>query len=233
MTLASTTLLVYRVAMGELRLYAIGIDEVRDMFGAPTGLAERLREQAQIALAPPQDPHHGGLLSRLGPIFRRPPGTPVLDPDDPLPADLDRILAGGYIPAERSAATWRLWELLIKENSWGCTGLTLTGEQLDGLDFALARGGVHAAAGLRHLLTSPTQLPLVPPHGLMVGYHTGDQAIWMAESYHQAIGEIESEEHQDLVRRIANWLDGFAHWADVAPTAARPIPDLIGFWGIS
>lgn len=219
--------------MGELRLYAIGIDEVRQMFGAPNGLAERLRQQAQIALAPPPESRQGGLLSRLGPIFRRVPGTPVLDPDDPQPADLDRILAGGYIPAERSVATWRLWELLIKENSWGSTGMTVSEHELDSLDFSLARGGVHAAAGLRHLLNTPTELPLIPPRGLLVGYHTGPQATWMAESYHQAVPEIESESDRETVQRLASWLDGFSHWADVAPATGRPVPDLIGFWGVS
>jgi hypothetical protein len=220
--------------MGELRLYAIGIDEVRQMFGAPVGLAERLREQAQTALAPPQsDARSGGLLSRLGPIFHRVPGTPVLDPDDPIPADLDRILAGGYIPAERSAATWRLWELLIKENSWGRTGLTASEHELDGLDFSLARGGVHAAGGLRHLLNTSAELPLRPPHGLLVGYHTHDVAVWMAESYHQAVPEIEAEQDRETADRLAQWLDGFGHWADVAPTAGRQAPDLVGFWGVS
>lgn len=224
----------YRGDMGELRLYAIGIDEVRQMFGAPAGLAERLREQARIALSPPpSEAHSGGLLSRLGPIFHRVPGTPVLDPDDPIPADLDRILAGSYIPAERNAATWRLWELLINQNSWGHTGLTASAQELDGLDFSLARGGVHAVAGLRHLLNSPTELPLRPPHGLLVGYHSYDVAVWMADSYHQAVPEIEADQDRETVERLAQWLDGLRHWADLAPAAQRPAPDLIGFWGVS
>ena len=219
--------------MGELRLYAIGIDEVRSMFGAPPELAERLRQQAVVALAPPQTAEHTGLLSKLGPIFRRPPGTPVLDPDDPVPADLDRILAGAFVPAERSVASWRLLELLIKENAWGWTGLSLHGEELDNLDFDLARGGVHAAAGLRHLLNTHTELPLIAPGGLLVGFHSGEEATWMADSYRQAIEAIEDAEHRDLVFALATWLDGFTHWADLAPTMGRPAPDLIGFWGVS
>ncbi|HEY9291977.1 MAG TPA: hypothetical protein VIP98_11910 [Microlunatus sp.] len=219
--------------MGELRLYAIGIDEVRSMFGAPPELAERLRQQAVVALAPPQTAEHGGLLSKLGPIFRRPPGTRVLDPDDPVPADLDRILAGAFVPAERSVASWRLVELLIKENAWGGTGLSVHGEQLDHLDFALARGGVHAAAGLRHLLNNHTELPLIVPRGLLVGFHTGAEAAWMADSYRQAIEEIEDEGPREMVYALANWLDGFGHWVELAPTMGRRPPDLIGFWGVS
>ncbi|QDP98060.1 hypothetical protein FOE78_21075 [Microlunatus elymi] len=219
--------------MGELRLYAIGIEEVRSMFGAPPQWAERLRQQAVVALAPPHTADHGGLLSKLGPIFRRPPGTPVLDPDDPVPADLERILAGAFVPAERRAASWRLLELLIKENAWGFTSLSLHGEKLDSLDFALARGGVHAAAGLRHLLSSHTELPLIAPRGLLVGFQSGEEATWMADSYRQAIDEIEDGDDRERVYALANWLDGFSHWADVAPTLQRPAPDLIGFWGVT
>jgi hypothetical protein len=220
--------------MGELRLYAIAIDEVRGMFGAPAESAERLRSQAQAVLAPQQPTERsGGLLAKLGPIFRRVPGTPLLDPDDPLPEDVDRLLTGGYVPAERNAASWRVLEVLIKENSWGSTGLSMTGEELDNLDFALASGGVHAAAGLRHLLNTPTQLPLIPPRDLLVGCHTGDQATWMAASYREALPEIEEPDHRNIAYGLANWLDGFSHWADVAPRLGRPAPDLIGFWNVS
>lgn len=219
--------------MGELRLYAIAIDEVRDMFGAPAERAVRLRDQGHAALQPagqPHPPEHQGLLSRLGPIFRRAPGTPVLDPGDPTPDDLERILAGGYVPAERNIATWRVLEALIKENSWGATGVMLSAEELDTFDFALARGGVNAAAGLRHLLNTSTELPLRLPPGLLVGYHTADEAGWMAQSYRDALPEIEVRGQQDLAYGLSNWLDGFPHWARVAASQGRPAPDLIGFW---
>lgn len=221
------------VSMGELRLYAIAIDEVRDMFGAPADLAARLRDQGHAALQPvgaAPAPEHHGLLSRLGPIFRRVPGTPVLDPGDPTPDDLERILAGAYVPAERNVATWRVLEVLIKENSWGATGVMLTAEELDTFDFALARGGVNAAAGLRHLLNTPTELPLRLPAGLLVGYHTGDEASWMAQSYRDALPEVEDRGQRDLAYGLANWLDGLPHWARVAASMGRPAPDLVGFW---
>ncbi len=220
--------------MGELRLYAIGIDEVRDMFGAPDQAVGRLREQARAAFVPQQQPagHTGGLLAKLGPIFRRVPGAPVLDPEDPGPEDVDRLLAGGYVPADRNAATWRVLEVLIRANAWGSTALTLTGEQLDDLDFALARGGVHAAAGLRHLLTRPTELPLIPPPGLLVGFHTGDQATWMAASYREALTEIDEPHHRNIAYALANWLDGFSHWEEMAAAMDRPTPDLLGLWTV-
>lgn len=219
--------------MGALRLYAIGVDEVATMFAAPDEAAEQLRDLVTAQLAPQSERPERGLLSKLGPIFKRPPDTPVIDPDDPLPADLDRLLSGTYVPAERSVATWRLLELLIKDTGWAETGMSLLGEELDGLDFALARGGVPPTGGLRHLLNTGLQLPIVLPPGLMVGWHSGRQATWMAQAYHQAVPEIESQQQQEQVDALANWLDGFENWATQAPAQARPAPDLVGFWGVS
>lgn len=203
------------------------------MFGAPDDVAQRLREVATAKLAPAPEPHRSGLLSKLGPIFKRPPGAPVTDPDDPLPEDLDRLLSGSYVPAERSVATWRLVELLIKETGWGSTDLSVSGPELDGLDFSLARGGVPSTGGLRHLLNASLQLPLLAPHGLMVGYQHGEQAMRMAAAYHQAVPDIESAEHRDQIEYVASWLDGFEHWTDQAAAIGRPAPDVVGFWGVS
>ena len=46
--------------MGELRLYAVGIEEVRGMFGASPPVAEHLREVARSAFAPPAVEARGG-----------------------------------------------------------------------------------------------------------------------------------------------------------------------------
>jgi hypothetical protein len=219
--------------MGELRLYAIATADVTAMFGAPDDLAARLRNLATARLAP--DPPHqpSGLLSKLGPIFKRPPGTPVIDPQDPVPADLDRLLAGSYVPAERSVPTWRLVELLIKETCWGDTDMSLAGPELDRLDFALACGGVPSAGGLRHLLTTSMQLPMVRPQGLLVGHQTGTQAMVLARSYHNAVPEIESGRSRERATELASWLDGFVSWTETARGSALPAPDLVGFWGAS
>src|SRR4029453_5979548 len=109
--------------MGELRLYAIGIEEVRGMFGAPPQVADHLRVVAQRAFAPPsmEGPHdplgRGGLLSKLGPIFKRVPATPVISPTQPEPHDLEVLLAGAYVPPNRTGATWRLPETLVQSSA--------------------------------------------------------------------------------------------------------------------
>ena len=216
--------------MGELRLYAVGIEEVRGMFGASPLVAEHLREVARRAFAPPRVEARGGLLSKLGPIFRRVPATPVISPTQPEPRDVEVLLAGAYVPNDRTGATWRLLEALVQGIAWGSTRLSLTTQSLDDLDFALARGGVSAAVGLRHMLNSTMSLNLVPVHGLTVGWHPYHKAVAMAAAYRSAIQDIKTEDQREMINSLTIWLDGFTPWAQVAASLGRPVPDLVGFW---
>jgi len=217
--------------MGELRLYAIGIDEVRGMFGARPDDQQRLREVATRALAPAEDQaRRGGLITKLGPIFRRPPAAAVISPTQPVPQDVDVLLAGAYIPPDRTGATWRLLETLVQGTAWGSTLMSLTPESLDDLDFALARGGVTSAVGLRHLLNSSLSLSLVPVRGLTAGWHPHEKALAMAGAYRAALPQVKTQEQQEMVAALVTWLDGFIPWAQVAVTLRRPVPDLVGFW---
>jgi hypothetical protein len=216
--------------MGELRLYAVGIEEVRGMFGASPQVAEHLREVARGAFAPPAVEARGGLLSKLGPIFKRVPATPVISPTQPEPRDVEVLLAGAYVPPDRTGATWRLLETLVQGIAWGSTRMSLTPQSLDDLDFALARGGVSAAVGLRHLLNSTMSLNLVPVQGLTVGWHPHDKAVAMAAAYRSAIQDIKTEEQREMIKSLTTWLDGFLPWAQVAASLGRPVPDLVGFW---
>ena len=216
--------------MGELRFYALGIDEVRSMFGASPAVADHLREVARHAFAPPPDDGRHGLLSKLGPIFRRAPATPVISPTQPEPHDVEVLLAGAYVPPDRMGATWRLLETLVQGIAWGSTRMSLTEQSLTDLDFALARGGVSAAAGIRHLLDNTASLNLIPVQGLTMGWHRHDQALAMAEAYRSAMPQIKTEEQRAMINGLAIWLDGFVPWATVASSLGRPVPDLIGFW---
>ena len=216
--------------MGELRLYAVGIDEVRGMFGASPQVAKHLREVARQAFAPPAVEARSGLLSKLGPIFKRVPATPVISPTQPEPHDVEVLLAGAYVPPDRTGATWRLLETLVQGIAWGSTRMSLTPQSLDDLDFALARGGVSAAVGLRHLLNSAMSLNLVPVQGLTVGWHPYHKARAMAAAYRSAIQGIKTEEQREMIKSLTTWLDGFLPWAQVAASLGRPVPDLVGFW---
>jgi hypothetical protein len=216
--------------MGELRLYAIGIEEVRGMFGAPPQVAEHLRAVAQRAFAPPNIEGRGGLLSRLGPIFKRVPATPVISPTQPEPHDVEVLLAGAYVPPDRTGATWRLLETLVQGIAWGSTRMGLTAPELNDLDFALARGGAPASVGLRHVLNSTLSLNLIPVSGLKVGWHPHQKAVAMAAAYRSALADVESAEQRDMINSLAIWLDGFLPWAQVAASLGRPVPDLVAFW---
>jgi hypothetical protein len=216
--------------MGELRLYAVGIDEVRGMFGASPQVAEHLREVARRAFAPPAVEARSGLLSKLGPIFKRVPATPVISATQPEPHDVEVLLAGAYVPPDRTGATWRLLETLVQGIAWGSTRMSLTPQSLDDLDFALARGGVSAAVGLRHLLNSTMSLNLIQVQGLTVGWHPHHKALAMAAAYRSAIQDIKTGEQREMIKSLTSWLDGFLPWAQVAASLGRPVPDLVGFW---
>jgi hypothetical protein len=221
--------------MGELRLYAIGIEEVRGMFGASPQVAEHLRAVAQQAFAPRSTEGaypvgRGGLLSKLGPIFKRVPATPVISPTQPEPHDVEVLLAGEYVPPNRTGATWRLLEALVQGIAWGSTRMGLTAQELDDLDFALARGGAPASVGLRHLLNSTLSLSLNPVSGLTVGWHPHQKAVAMAAAYRSAIAEIKGDEQREMINSLTIWLNSFAPWAQVAASLGRPVPDLVGFW---
>ena len=216
--------------MGELRLYAIGLDEVRGIIGAPPHQLDQLRDLARRAFTTPTEPSRSGLLGKLGPIFRRVPATPVVSPTQPEPRDVEVLLAGAYVPPARIGATWRVLETLVQGTAWGSTRMALTPQSLDDLDFALARGGVSAAVGLRHLLNSTTSLNLIPVQGLTVGWHPHEKALAMAGAYRAALPQIKTDEQREMVESLATWLDGFVPWSRVAPSLNRPVPDLIGFW---
>jgi hypothetical protein len=216
--------------MGELRLYAVGIEEVRGISGAPEDRVAHLREVAAKAFTPVPDVARSGLLSRLGPIFRRPPTVQVISPTQPEPHDVDVLLAGAYVPPERAGATWRVLETIVAEIAWGSTRLALSSQSLDDLDFALARGGVTSSVGLRHLLTTTASLNLLPVAGLTVGWHPYQTALAMAGAYRSAMGQIKTSEQQEMIAALASWLDDFVPWASVAPSLGRPVPDLVGFY---
>lgn len=218
--------------MGEVRLYAIGIEEMRGVFGAPADRAAHLREVAARALAPAPVEARTGLLSKLGPIFRRPPASDVISPTQPEPADVEMLLNGAYVPPQRAGAAWRLLEIFVATMAWGSTRMSLTAQSLDDLDFALARGGVSASVGLRHLLDTTASLPLVPVQGLTVGCHRYETALAMAGAYRSAMPQIPTQEQQEMTAALADWLDGFVPWAQVSASLGRPVPDLVGFWAV-
>lgn len=152
--------------MRTLRLFGIGIDSVRDIFGADEQLATHLREVVVRAFAP-ANPKSPGLLGKLGPLFKRAPATEV-NAAMPLPADADALLAGGYIPPDRLVQSWELMLVWLDELSTHSVDISF--HDFDAVEFDLARLGLSSEFALRSLAERELGIPLRPLPGQVTGY---------------------------------------------------------------
>ncbi len=219
--------------MGDLHLYAIGIDEVRDIVGAGTRLREQLLPLARQAFVPPasdNSPESTGLLGKLGPLFRRPVGAAVIDERQPRPEDFERMVAGQWIPPDRLAATWRLFEALVAGRAWGSMRFELDEAFVDQLDFDLTRAGSPSAFGLSSFLHSAARVGLTPMPRLELCYWVNGHASAAAEAYGQTLTRLKEGRNRGSVQAMIEWLDQFTAWCHQADQAGRPAPDLLGFW---
>lgn len=199
-------------------LFAVGIDAVRDVFRADEALSERLRGIAAERFHAPRASNTGSsLLSRLGPLLRRQPATEV-DPSQPLASDVRAMLAGGYIPPERTAVGWRLlivW--LLELSSWS---QRLDVDDLDGLDFDLARAGLASQYSLRGLAGRPLGIPLQPDRGRLAGYCKHLQAAETLRAL-QRLAETTSPEFAPVLARTFGFRRG------LEAVAGNPALDLV------
>lgn len=218
--------------MGDLRLYAIGIDEVRDTFGADPQLRAQLREIADRAFTPEPVKHAQpvGLLGKLGPLFKRPIDQPVIPHGTPTPADFETLVTGQWVPPDRLAPTWRLFECLVRGRAWGSTHLAIDEGMLNRIDFELTRAGSPSHLGLGALVHTDARVGLTPMPGTTINYRMHPQTIATADALAAAQGALPSADVADQVRKLVNWLNGFSHWGELAPQLGRPVPDLIAFW---
>lgn len=204
-----------------MRLYAIGMDEVLVMYGAVAEQvpgAEVLRGLAQPepAEAPPKR------------WFGRRTAVAV-DPDEPTETDIEAFLSGDSIETGRTRAAWRLQERLVAGCSWGALALPYGPAEVDEVDFALARGGVSAAVGLRHLFTAVAPISLVAQPGLQVGWYASDRVATMVTAFRDGLAEV-PEAHQSEIAGLVEWLSNWPEWSAAADAAGRETPDLVGFW---
>lgn len=182
--------------MHTLRLFVVGIDAVRDIFGADAALAARLRASAAARFAPPEPERPTSLLSRLGPLRRRAPATEV-DASAPLAGDVEALLAGGYVPPERQRQGWQLLVHWLEELSVAAE--TLVVDDLDAREFDLACAGLASDHSLRQLAGRQLGLPLRPPPGALVGYAKHDHAVEAL----RALDELAATAGQEFAETIA------------------------------
>lgn len=211
--------------MGSVRLYAIAIDEVRDIFRATDATAATLRAIAAERFGD-SAPAAPGLLGRLGPVFRRHPGAPVVRPGVPGGSDVETLLHGRYVPPHRLTASWLLLETWLERLAWGVLVQDLSEGRLNDVDFDLVRSEVPARLGLRSLLKGELGIALMPCPGLVAGWARAEHVAAMADAWRAAVDRLE-EENRPVATAILDWLDGYPGWADAAVAANRPAPDLV------
>jgi hypothetical protein len=213
--------------MGSLRLYAIAIDEVRAIFGAPEATATALRAIAahRFPAAPSTAP---GLLGKLGPVFRRAPDAPVMRPGVPSGSDVDTLLAGRYVPPHRLSACWALFEAFVEAMAWGSTSQAIGEAELNEFDFDLARAAVPSRCGLRQLLRADLGISMLPPPGLAAGFAHGDHVTAMATAWREAVPLLEPG-NQPIAQSLLSWFEDFSVWSEQAQGGHRTAPDLVAF----
>lgn len=215
--------------MGEVRLHAIGIDEVRELFSGSPDAAARLTDLALAAFPAPARTPTVGLLGKLGPLVRRPPDAPIVLPGVPTARDLAALLAGRDLPPDRLAAGWALVRLWLDDRGWGHLAFTLAEAELDDLDFALSAGGVDARFALRKLFNDQVALPVKALPGQVTGYVRYAHARGMADAWRPALGGLPGPV-AGVAGEVVAWLDRFEAWAHEARDAGRPAPDLVAAW---
>lgn len=214
--------------MGSLRLHAIAIDEVREIFGAPEATATALRAIAahRFPVAPSAAP---GLLSKLGPVFRKAVDAPVVRAGVPSGSDVDTLLAGRYVQPHRLSASWALFETFVEAMAWSSTSQPLSEPDLNDFDFDLARADVPSRYGLRQLLRADLGISMLPCPGLAAGFAHADQVGAMTAAWRTGLPRLAAD-NQPMAQSLLAWLDHYQEWTAKAPGYHRAPPDLVAFF---
>lgn len=155
--------------MTTFRFHAISIDQVRDMFGADDALAARLREVAAAAFPGNRNrPRH--MLGTLGPLFTRDRSREVA-PDAPLRSDIDALLAGRHVEPDRLVPSWQVFLAWLE--ALGARAVTVTVDDVDGVEFDLARLGLSSNFSVRRLAERDLGIPLRAIGRQVAGYSRG------------------------------------------------------------
>lgn len=216
----------YLVAMGELRLYAVGVDEVRDLFCAGPELAAEFRGIVAEQFPPRTTPKAPGMLGKLGPLFRKPAGAVLVGPETPVDADVADLLAGRFIRPERQPVAWRLLEAYLAATAWSRHRIDLDVTRFNDLEFDLARAGLDPRFGLSRLVNRELGVPLQTYRGLSTGYTPHAVALDAAGAWRNTLPRLSPANHA-VAEPYAAWLAQFHHYGQAAPAKGRPVPDLI------
>lgn len=213
--------------MALMRWYAIGIDELRDMFGADEAHASALRGVAAAAFPPPAQ-RKAGLLDKLGPLFRR-DARLAIDPAMPTAEDVTGLLSGRFVPPQRVRASWLILDAWLRAYAWGVIERPLGQAEVDDLEFALARAGLPSPLAIGTLLANDPQIPLSPPPGTSIGYAKYPHACAVRNGLRSAVPQLDGARAEQLAS-LVDFLGSFDGWAASAHEQRRPPPDLLMVW---
>lgn len=144
---------------------AISIDDVRDIFRASPSLAERLKATAAARFAQPSPTKRRW----FGPVLHRDPDERV-DAAHPSQHDLDTLLAGSFIQADRQVPSWQLLIVFLEELAAASARVEWDPSLSDQIEFDLARAGLNSDYALRNLAERDLGIPLRPLPGQLAGY---------------------------------------------------------------
>lgn len=220
----------YRKAMGELRLHAISVYDIRDMFGALPDLAAELRVIAGNAFAAPAaEQPRPTLIQRLAPLSRRDPWANRVPEEQPTPRDWEALIEGRHVEGHRLVASWRVVDAWVDARDWGTMTFTMSRQDVEAFDFSLTRAGVPAQYGLGNLTANDAALPLRPAHGMRVGYAKNAHVLATRDCLHEVLGRVE-EPGDGPAHQLTAFLDAFAQWTQQARQNDRALPDLFVVW---
>lgn len=184
----------YGWCMQRLALFAIAIDDVRDIFGAHADLAERLRDVAATRFAPPVRKR-----SFFRPLLTRDPALGV-DPALPSRRDVDALLAGGYIEPERLPQSWAIFTAWLEELSSAAVRADWDAAQFERIEWNLATAGLSSDFSLRRLAERPLGVPLHPLPGQLTGYCKHVHAV---DTLHALTATLANPKVSDEAARLA------------------------------
>ncbi|MCL2785123.1 MAG: hypothetical protein FWD55_06770 [Propionibacteriaceae bacterium] len=207
----------------ELRLWAINVDVFRQCFAAPPELATRLWEITDT-VAPPR-PEPTGLLSKLGPLLRRPPTAPVIIPGVPNHLDAESMMSSRYIASDRLSACWILAKAWLDDLATVKTVIPLPGDKIDELEFDLVRVEIPTQVSIRHLWHRSIDIPLRADDDMSIGYMDSFTVERLTEEWTKAADELE-EETAEFSKPLLEFVSAFPQYAE---EAGQPV-DLIAWW---
>lgn len=218
--------------MGILHLFAIGVDEVRDMFGADPDLAGRLR-----AVAAERFPTSLGemrskqtLLGRIGPLLGRPIDPPHV-PAGPSPVDVENLVQGRHVDPSRRPQAWLIVEAWLETLASGDWRVPAGRTDVERIGFDLARAELPSQFGLERLWGRDLSIGLPPAPGMRVGYSKNQHVIETYAAMESRVYAVDQASRQQ-VAALVEFLGRFVAWDAEEQAAGRSPLDLVGLWWV-